>query len=255
MIKHKIIEDYLFDELSGQKKIDFESKLIADKELQEEYVISENINKAILEQDVMQLRSTIQTLTNKNEYKRKRKLQRVIFWPMAAAVISLMVIIYFFATRINKTADPQILFAEYYQTYPTVAVLRNEGDLIVPDLIYYNAFLYYENRQFEEAIQLFEEIKNGNSAEIMAIFYLALSQIEVGNFISAKQNLLILTQKNDHLFYEQSLWYLALANLKLENTTDAKKILKEIVLNNHYNAIQAKSLLKKLNKKRLTIIF
>ncbi|MDX9694296.1 MAG: tetratricopeptide repeat protein [Bacteroidales bacterium] len=246
MINRKLIEKYLFGELNGQTKINFESNLATDEELQKDFLLSNNLNNAILEQDVIQLRSTIQTIMNDNNSKRKSRLRSIVFWPLAAAIMA-MLMVYFFATRTNKTLDPQILFAEYYQSYPAFVVLRNETNKDVQNLIYSHAFLNYENKQFEEAIRIFENIINDDRTEIMAAFYLSISQIEVGNFNNAKQNLLLLTQNKDHLFYEQSMWYLALVNLRLGNTNDAKKLLEEIIIRNQFNAKLAKSILNKLD--------
>lgn len=247
MINRRLIEKYLFGELTGQMKINVERKIATDNELHEEFILSKNLNKAILEQDVIQLRSTMQTIMNGNNSKGRRRLRSFIFWPLAAAVISVMVIVLFFANRSNKTIDPQFLFAKYYQSYPAFVVLRNETNINVLNQIYSQAFLNYENKQFEEAIRLFEEIINDEHSEIMASYYLSISQIEVGKFDNAKQNLLLLTKKSDHLFYEQSMWYLALVNLKLGNIEEAKKLLEEIIVMNQFNALQAKSILKKLD--------
>ena len=111
------------------------------------------------------------------------------------------------------------------------------------------AFLFYENKEFDKAILAFKSLSNltGNEKVIIS-FYMAICYLETNNLNVAKELLTeIITQKNND-WEKESLWYLSLVELKLNNTANAKKYLNQLQnFKSDYKKRETTQLLNKMN--------
>jgi len=244
---YKLIENYLLGELQEQEKHEFEKHLQSDKTLLHEYELRKKVNEAILEHDVIQLRNSVHSIMNDKNPVFGFNPGRFFFWQLAAAVVIAFVVIKLVFFGSDKPVNTNVLFAEYYQTSPSYQISRNENSQSANSLLYEQAFIHYENRNFSMAEKSFGLILESDSTEIMARFYMVITQIELNKLAEAKLNLSWLTQHKSHLFYEQSLWYMALVNLKENNLNETEQLLKIIISEDSYCSEKAKKLLRKLN--------
>jgi hypothetical protein len=243
----RLIEKYLLGELQDPEKQEFEKRLQSDEALFAEYLLRKEVNDALLEKDIMQLRQSIQTIMNNKKTIMGFRFGRFLYWQLAAAVVIAFVVVKFIFFNSDKPIDSAVLFAKYYQACHSYQVSRKENTQSGTSLLYTQALTNYENRNFLVAEKSFGLILESDSTEIMARFYLAITQIELNKLAEAKENLSWLTQHKSHLFYEQSLWYMALVNLKEDRLTEAEQLLNIIIDEDCYCSKQAKKLLRKLN--------
>ena len=75
---------------------------------------------------------------------------------------------------------------------------------------------------------------------------MAISLIEEGEIDEAEEYLIDLTLKQNHLFWEQSNWYLALIYIKEGKTDTAKGLLNKIVDEDMANKSEAKLILRSI---------
>ena len=233
--------------MQEKEKHDFEKRLQSDEVLLHEYELRKKVNEAILEQDVMQLRNSINSLMNGKSLVLGFRTGRFFYWQLAAAVFITFFVIKSFFLNTDKPINQNTLFAEYYQTCPSYQLSRNGNEQNAISLLFIQAFTDYENKRFAAAEKSFEMISQSDSSEIMAKFYLALTQIEQNKLTEAKENLTSLLQNENHLFYEQSTWYLALVYLKEYKLNESKELLNVIISEDYYCAKQARKLLRELN--------
>jgi predicted Zn-dependent protease len=76
------------------------------------------------------------------------------------------------------------------------------------------AIIAYENKNYKETSSAFQELQS-NSPDLIALrFYTGLSELGEGNSDIATNIFKEILDTPDHLFVEQSRWYLALAYLQ-----------------------------------------
>ena len=111
------------------------------------------------------------------------------------------------------------------------------------------AFLYYSNRDYQEASHSLESIINQDSSNLMAYYYLAFSNIQLNRTEIAIQNFMHIINANNNILIESSEWNVALCYIKLDMKDEAKIILDRIVDNkNNFYHDKAKDVLDILKK-------
>ncbi|MBA3647980.1 MAG: hypothetical protein H0W62_05430 [Chitinophagales bacterium] len=108
------------------------------------------------------------------------------------------------------------------------------------------ALTFYKSGKYAQAIPLFESVLKADRANETAAFYCGISYLTTANADSALQKLVQIDSKVNSVFYEQTLWYEALAyNYKNEKVTSMEKLKKIIGLNGNFK-LQAENLLNQL---------
>ena len=209
--EYRLIEKYLLGELSEEKRAAFDKLKLSNPDLEAEYILRKNIHEAIQEPDIMTLRFALNEIVNTKKQK-SHVIKNPFIWSSVAAVfiIVLIIKIMFLNTHTERYVD---YFNKYYQMYPPVVNYRNTEILTEEQECLRIALGNYENSDFNNAELLFKELVNKDSTNTLAKFYLSISMIEQNEFIEAETYLYELSTNNQHLFYEESLWYLALVYL------------------------------------------
>lgn len=243
--KYEIIEKYLMNELSIRDQIQFEENLRNDPELRKEYEVRKKINEALLEDDIMNLRDSLQEVMNKDAgYSKPTRKLHVI--SSVAAVIVLFIVIagkfFFFSDQVSSSD----LYDTYYETYPAVMNYRSTDTQNQTTTNLSKAFKSYEAGDFNQASIFFEKIIREDNLNYMCQFYLSICKIETNKPDEAEEYLTDLVLKNNHIFWEQAHWYLAMLYLKKNSKEEAKMILNKMVQENMAKKTEAKIILKSL---------
>ena len=148
---------------------------------------------------------------------------------------------------VDKQSTNQELFSAYYKPYENVVapIVRNKVTITAKQ----KAFMFYDNREFTKAIIAFKNLTDLTDKEKISInFYIAIANLESENLYNAKELLLeVLKQKNKD-WEKESLWYLGLIELKLNNNEDAIEYLNRLQqLKTDYKKREASELLNKIN--------
>ena len=243
--KIELIEAYLDGTLSEREQLEFEENLKKDPELMKEYLLRKNINEAISEVDVLELRNKLNEIgSSENKIKRLCK-NPFVFSSAAAAVILLFVISWsvFFSSEDISTGE---VFNTYYTKYPVLTCNRSFSNENLKDKILVNGFNAYEKSFYIEAKDYFNQVLIMDNSNKMARFYYSICEIELNNLDNSEKLLKELTYKNNHIFWEQSHWYLALVYLKQEKIDKASEILTFINEEDLANKSESKKILKSL---------
>ena len=248
----EIIEKYIDGELVGQELINFEKLLESNADIKRNYQLSLEINNSILEDDIMLLRENLDFMY-KNEPKVKRLpnsfTRRKFYYAAASAALLLAsggIIKYITGSDLDNVA----VFEKYYTPYE-VAVIYRSGNAEV-DRILLNALQKYEEKDFGEALILFEKVLKSGKDDLSVNLYSGISYIEEEKFNNAANSFEKIIANNDNLFIEQAKWYLAMCYIITEKTDEAELILKELIKSESYYKSQSAKVLKDLNVKLKT---
>jgi tetratricopeptide (TPR) repeat protein len=245
--KFDLIEKYLMHDMSVGEIKKFEKELSEDSNLRKEFFLRKEINEAILEDDIIDLRESLNEITfNKNSnglinFIESHKKNLAI----AATIIILISLSLSFLYPLRQSSDQ--LLNSYYNTYPALANVRSLENKEESEVLINESFDFYEKHNYKKASELFCEVLILDNNNVVAQFYLALCELENNNFAESEEYFLDLIRNRDHLFWEQSHWYLAMLYLKQEKKEKAKSIFKEILDKEMVYKNKAKRILKKLD--------
>ena len=130
---------------------------------------------------------------------------------VAAAILLLFFAYQFFS---KENISNEYLFADNFEPYQMVLNQRSGTDESANQIILNEAIKAYENKDFEKAVYSFQNLSNQEPSIIAYPFYKALAHMGAKNPAVAIPILTKIVDTPDHLFKEQSRWYLALANLQ-----------------------------------------
>jgi tetratricopeptide (TPR) repeat protein len=165
---------------------------------------------------------------------------------IAVAFIGIMIITApFLYNHFYGNPDNNDLFKDNFGLYPDVLSQRGQDEHA--NLILEEAMSYYKNKDFENALSLFNELDKQSSQYSDAIkFYEGICLLGAGKDTEAADVFRMATTDPGKPFYEQARWYLALTYLKTGNKKQASKLLQEITKTKSYNFAKAEKLLEKL---------
>lgn len=156
---------------------------------------------------------------------------------VAASVLVLVVCAYLFWPR---PADPQQVFALYFEPYPNVIMptVRGDGDTT----LLAKAYDAYDRGKFDAAIDFF---RGAGQADAAVYLYMGNSYLATGD----AENAILLFDRvisEYDAFDDQAAWYLALGYLKQGNREEAVKIFARISEGRSSRAASAKKILSDL---------
>ncbi|PLX12912.1 MAG: hypothetical protein C0597_12395 [Marinilabiliales bacterium] len=236
------LERYLTDEMSIREQVEFEELLRRDSELMQEFLLRKKINEAIQEKDIINLRDSLNDIADSNIKVKPGRSIAYTYPSVAAVVVLLIVIANVYFNPFNKL-DQQEIFQSYYDTYPSINGHRS-GTSAEQNVNLVSAFNYYDESNYKEAEPYFKWVLEKDQSNVSNQFYLAICLIENSKLSEAEIYLNDLILKQDHLFWEQSHWYLALVYIEQEKVEQAKAIFEKIVKEKMTYASNAKKILK-----------
>jgi TolA-binding protein len=174
---------------------------------------------------------------------RKKGISRSLFIRYislsAAAVVGAVIII---NTLIPSSADK--LFDSYYTPFEAVSpVTRSAAGTI--DEIYASAITSYKSGDYKSANAGFTEANLKNPASEAPLFYMGLTNIELGNISQAVTELATVAAGSGE-YVKDSQWYLAMAYLKSGNKLKAEEYLSRLAESPGYYRDRSAKLLRRL---------
>lgn len=237
MDKITLIEQYFEGTLNPESQKRFQELLESDPDFASEVQFQENLKKAITIESRNQLKSQLQKTESSNTPRKSSKQ-----WMFIAAGIAVLIglLTIFFIQQPNN----EKLLAQHINPYPNVVspIVRGNNEFTN---LQTRAFLAYERHYFEQAADLFNQLREETDVEY-AHFYYGVSSLMTGEILNAKTT--FETTNFTDKFSEQKDWYLALSLLKLKKNEEAVAILDKIIQNNSYNFEIAKELKSKISR-------
>jgi hypothetical protein len=245
----EFIERYLDGEMGTHEKIWFEKELDSNPGLQKELELRKNINSAIQEKDVMELRGQLEevylspehqeTIVKRSTTTFNRKMLVLVSAISILVVGSLLILL----LKSNSYTKEEI-YAMYYRPYEATLNFRSADTDINRDLR--TAMQYYENRDFRNALVLFEKILSEDDSRIGLNLYSGISHMEINEFDNAHSKFQKIVDHKYNLYIEQAEWYLGFCYLMTDNTEKATMQFKEIAEKDGYYSHKAIEILNKL---------
>jgi len=245
----EFIERYLDGEMGKDEQTWFEKELDANPKLQKELELRRNINTAILEKEVMELRSQLKEICSSPGYRETAVRKKAVVLSrkllIAASFIAIAIIGSLLVLLLrSKSYSSEEIYAMYYRPYEATMNFRSADAGINDDLR--TAMTYYENKNFRNALVLFEKILNDDSSRIGLNVYSGISHMEVEEYNDANSNFQKIIDDEYSLYIEQAEWYLGFCYLMTNNTEKAKQQFEQIAGQDGYYTHKAIEILNKM---------
>lgn len=243
----EFIERYLDGEMSPEEKTWFEKEMEDNPELGDEIQLRKEVNEAIMEEDVIQLRMQLDGIHRKRQaekirtVKPARTTRRVLLATSSVAVLTVFILLggrYWWGN-----VAPEKIFNRYYEPYE-MPVYREAGT--ATDLLFLKAMETYQNREFDRAIELFEEVLAQDVTKMDANLMSGISKIETERYGEATTNFRRIIDHRDNLFLDQAEWYLALSYLMTGETGKATALFEQIAGEEGTYRKEAREILRKI---------
>jgi len=239
------IEDFLDGNLIGNDLNLFLKQKEADNELAEEIDFRLDVNEAVREKDLLELRELLEKQRGQFSVSypflnfRKDLLKT---WHLAAASFALILVVgglwYILS---NKPYSTEKLVTKYYKpAHPILQIRSAEAN---SDNTLNEAFRFYKLNDYNNALSYFVKLEN----QITARFYSGICYIELEQFEKAIESFNYVVYDKDNLFVEQADWYLGLIYLMNNQKNSAVDQFNKISASDSFYSDQANDILKYLN--------
>lgn len=119
------------------------------------------------------------------------------------------------------------IFAAYYQPFENEltrrASVRSGTAAGNPDSIFSRFLAYYQNKQYEEAILLFNTLPEVHKSDDNNLFFYANALLAAGKTVESRAVFNNILQQGISDYLDEARWYTALCAIKLEDFPGAKK--------------------------------
>lgn len=247
-----LIERYLDDELSEEELVMFSEKLDQDPNFNKLYFemdqLLEGIRRSAKESTVDEKLAKLEMAlpVRKKIIKNDSETPIINLWSIVmrnriavAAMLSLLIVSALVLTNINNGSSPETLFVEYYQPFENQAgAKRSISDKEKLDY----AMMEYDKGNYDEAIEIFEEIEIKDENRIQIWMYGGITYLELDKVEKAIENFQNIIQ-TDSEYELEAKWYLSMCYLKTGEKAQAKPLLEEIKESGHGNFVEATDIL------------
>ena len=241
IMEEESIERYIRGEMTAEERVAFENSLENNPELAEALTLQKDLMQGIRQHFDEHLKAKFQALDDEAKISSsdRKETHRLWKWAASAAVGLTLVGVFYFMHSENRNKR---LYATYYEDFPNI-VERTQRD---SQSELQDAFIYFQNKQWAQAAEAFQTLRNENPDIYYPGFYLALSLLNLDQPEEALPLLQATAASTDDRFSTPAKWYLALTFLKMDDETRAIQRLKEIPDGSPY-ATDARALLEQLD--------
>lgn len=241
------IEQFLANEMAPSERIAFKKELNSNPDLAEELKLSQNIDSALMRDDIIDLRQKLIAAINASKvvkaevpvvhmYTRK-------WWYAAASLVALVAVAATLYLQVPRSISNDSLFSQYYNSENIIDQTRGDQNIV-------EAVIKFQQKDFATASQLFKSILDKDNSNIAVWFYYGISNIETKNYDNSIKAFNTIIKQNDNLYIEHAEWYLGLCYLK--NNQKDKAIDQFVVVASNpdnFHRQEAKNILEKLQLK------
>lgn len=246
--------DLLREQLELQKEIinQIKSRSFVNAQLAMARVEGENDSNKLEQEIATQIRNRgfvdQQINAAKGEVKKGRTVQLVRIALSVAALFLGAILIH----GIWQNSQMEKLYAGNFEVYENdltgTGTFRGTTNQTGLDTLINLALIEYERKNFVEAEKQFSHILTLDTKNYVLRFYLGVCQLanhKTSEAIATFEKLY--QQPKEFAYYEETRWYLALANLKIHKKSAAKNYLKELIQLEGFYYDKAKELEKNMN--------
>jgi tetratricopeptide (TPR) repeat protein len=238
------IERYISNEMGTDEKKWFEIEVDGNEVLERELKLRRRAESIIKSSDIMDLRAKLQVIDqNRTSREVTRRIMRKKIINYAAVFTGLLIlgsIIFYSGRDMSKEA----LYHKYYNSYESVTATRSATPEVTS--LYGEAIGYYNNREYEKAALVLEQLIKNDQGNMDFRFQLANSYMGMANYPEAGKSYLKVIDDNNNLFIEDAKWYLGICYIMTDETEKAKNQMRMIASSEGRYQGDAKKLLNKI---------
>ena len=244
------LESYIHSELSSEELASFEVELASNQKLMEEVNLIKDIDLALSETDVMQLRGKLQGIASEIAADKQKErsfagrfsAKRVVLSTVAASLILLLGI----TGIISRQASQDGIYQRFYNRYEAAGVVRSAST--AANLTLTEALQKYENKDYKAALDLFSEVISRDQNNMAGHFYAGISLQETGKYLNAIKEYETVIVDKDNLFTEQAEWYVGLCYLQTNENKKAYRQFNKIAKKEGFYKQNAQAILNKIKR-------
>jgi|WetSurMetagenome_2_1015567.scaffolds.fasta_scaffold117920_2 hypothetical protein len=241
------IEQFLSKEMTPVEEQNFAKELATNKELAAEFRFSQQIDKALRREDILDIRQKMSSLYEQQKASSTQnpviKMYPRRWYFVAASVVAVLAIGATLLFTLPSRNSNDALFNQYYTSENVLDVTRS-GDANIVE-----AIIKFQEKDFKMAAWQFGKILAKDESNMAVWFYYGISSIETKSFQNAETAFQKIISDNNNLYVEHAEWYLSLCYLKSDQTDKAVSQLNKIAGNeNNFHQQEALTLLKKISK-------
>lgn len=241
MKQTSIIESYLDGTMNPEDRAEFVRQMAEDHDLAHEVKLHEEVNEAILENDVHYFRESIRNILNRKQPLSKKSIK--LSWVKYPIVAGIAVLIGISLWNIVFVKSAPELYGAYYQPYNADLVTRDIKKLKPgsPD----QGITLYQQGAYEDAYRILKNSIDEQPANKTVRFYYGMSCLELGYYDQSVNALKAVEEDPSTPFSLHARWYLAMLYLKTNQKELAGKYLTLLTASDNMYHQQASELLRK----------
>lgn len=205
------IEQYLANEMAPIERAAFKKEMRSNPVLARELKLSENIDEALMNDDILELRQKlIKAISAGSVVKKEVPVVRMYtrnWWYAAASLLVLCAVAATLYLQTFRNISNDALFTQYYNSENIVDQTRGDQNIV-------EAIIKFQQKDFRAASELFKSILDKDNSNIAVWFYYAISNIETKNYNNSIKAFTKIISQNDNLYIEHAEWYMGLCYLK-----------------------------------------
>ena len=255
-MKHELnysmyVDRYVDGVMSVDEQLWFEKELQHNADLQEEVKIQKKLQKMLAQKELLKLESELDAIYTQTFQPWRKSIITIPNsvknslgkFSVLAASVALVIItsIIFIGKHTSSNTD---IYKAYFQPAEISMSFRAGAEELNSDLR--SAMTLYENKEYGEAIQLFEKILTKDQSRIGLNLYSGISHMEIEEYDEAHKSFNKVINNKANAFIESAEWYLGLCYLKTDEQDKAIEVFKTIVERDGYYKKDAKKIIKKI---------
>lgn len=241
------IEDFVGGELDVELEKLLREEAIINAALSSEITLRGEINCAVAETDIMNLRNSLQNISkestaSKTKIRRLAPIKtRLLYWSAAASVIVLIAVS---SLLQHRNISDQDLYASYFQPYNNIGGISRSASTSANLLS--EAIREIDKGDYSTALDMLQVVAAEKKDGFTASFYSGKAYQALGDYKNAIRSFSEVVQHGDNLLVEQSKWFIGLCYLKINEHAKAVSQFRSIVAGDGFYAQKSNDLLKQL---------
>ena len=244
---YDLLEKYMNGKLNKDEVAKFKKIIINNEEMKKEYYLMKDVDNFLSNYDdenfENKLKNIIREESRPTIIYKKPQLGTII--KFAASIILLVSIASFVYYFVIQDKSTR-MYNQFYQPYEYSAVTRTNDNTELNNE-FKSALEEYNSRNYRQAIQYFEQVLKEDSQYFIASLLIAICHIEIEETSQARVILSEIVNKNNYLINETANWYLALCYVKENDFNNARLILEDLTSYKNYYQLNAQKLLNKID--------
>jgi tetratricopeptide (TPR) repeat protein len=242
----RYVDRYLDGVMSDSEQIWFEKELDDNAALKSELAMQQKIKTVLQDTGVLDLQVQLDEIYKKtyNPWKDAISIKSTPMRVLAGIAAGIIIAVVLVTTLSRKTTS-QDLFAEYYKPAEINMNFRTAEDIVDSELR--KAMVFYESKNYNQAIVLFEKILKSDNTRVGLNLYSGISRMEINQYDEANRNFSKIIDHKANAFVESAQWYLGLCYIMTNEVDRARDVFTSIVKSDGYYKKDARRILKKIS--------